>query len=119
MKKYIENDTAHMIYAGGCAIAPGEGREVEVPEALAVQEQPVEPDADAPLRELLAGNVATVTAALAEFSVETLQRLQALEDAAEKPRKGVLAAIADEQIKRADAALEAQKAEGGGTGDES
>ena len=105
MKKYIENDTANIIYAGGCAIAPGEGREVEVPEALPAQTLPDEPDADAPLRELLAGNVATVTAALAEFGVETLKRLAEIEGAAEKPRKGVLTALADEQIKRADAAL--------------
>lgn len=107
MKKYIENDTAHTIYAGGRAIAPGEGREVEVPDGAdaAPQASEPEPDLDEPLRELLAGNVAAVTAGLAEFSIETLQRLQALEDAAEKPRKGVLAALADEQIKRADAAL--------------
>lgn len=107
-KKYIENDTGHIIYVGGCAIAPGEGREVDMPEALpavAQVDEPAAPDSDAPLRELLAGNVAAVTAALAEFGADTLARLEVLEGAAEKPRKGVLTALADERIKRADAAL--------------
>lgn len=105
MKKYIENDTAHIIYAGGCAIAPGEGREVDMPEVLPVQALPDELDADAPLRELLAGSVAEVAAGLAEFGAETLARLELLESAAAKPRKGVLVALADERIKRADTAL--------------
>ena len=107
MKKYVENDTAHMLYVGGCAIAPGEGREVEVPEGAdaAPQAPEPEPDADGPLRELLAGSVAVVAAGLAEFGAETLARLEQLENAAAKPRKGVLVALADERIKRADAAL--------------
>ncbi|OGA98127.1 MAG: hypothetical protein A3E79_11765 [Burkholderiales bacterium RIFCSPHIGHO2_12_FULL_61_11] len=108
MKKYVENDTAHMMYAGGCAIAPGEGREVDVPEALPVLDRPDEeaaPDTDGPLRELLKSSVAVVAAALAEFGADTLARLAELEAEAEKPRKGVLSALADERIKRADAAL--------------
>lgn len=105
MKQYVENNTANTIYAGGCAIAPGEGREVDMPEAGPVVAPTEEPDADALLRELLAGNVAAVTLALADLSPETLARLAELEGAAEKPRKGVLSALADEQIKRADAAL--------------
>lgn len=108
MKKYIENSTGHIIYVGGCAIAPGEGREVDMPEALpavALADESAAPDADAPLRELLAGNVAVVTAALAEFGADTLARLEVLEGVAEKPRKGVMTALADERIKRADAAL--------------
>lgn len=102
MKKYIENNTDHTIYAGGRSIAPGEGREVDVPDALPAQALPDVPDADAPLHELLAGKPAAIIAALAEFSVDTLDRLSVLEGAFAKPRKAVLAALADERIKRAD-----------------
>lgn len=105
MKQYIENTTANTLYVGGCAIAPGEGREVDMPEAGPVVAPSEEPDADALLHELLAGNVAAVAGALADLSVETLARLAELEAQAEKPRKGVLTALADERIKRADAAL--------------
>lgn len=105
MKKYIENDTDHIIYAGGCAIAPGEGREVNVPDVLPAQALPDAPDTDAPLHELLAGKAASIVAALAEFNVDTLARLSELEGAAAKPRKAVLTALADERIKRADANL--------------
>lgn len=105
MKKYVENRTANTLYVGGCAIAPGEGREVDVPSdapAVAVTD---EPDPDAPLHELLAGNVSAVKAALPELSAEALTRLAELEQDHGKNRVGVLTAIADAQIALADAKL--------------
>ena len=107
MKKYIENDTSHTIYVGGRAIAPGEGREVEMPDDSAPQ-APVEEaalDLDAPLHELLAGNVAAVTAALEGLSADTLLRLQMLENESTKPRKGVLEALGNAVIALADSNL--------------
>lgn len=107
-KKYIENDATHTIYVGGCAIAPGEGREVfmpDAPPAEAAAEGPAEPDTDGPLHELLAGNVAAVTAALEGLSAAALMRLRELEAAGIKPRKGVLEALDAASIAAADAAL--------------
>jgi hypothetical protein len=107
-KKYIENDTAHTMYVGGCAIAPGEGREVFVPDAPpaeAATEEPAEPDTDGPLHELLAGNVAAVAAGLEGLSADSLMRLRELEAAGLKPRKGVLEALDAASIAAADAAL--------------
>lgn len=108
MKKYIENDTAHVMYVGGCAIAPGEGREVFVPDApahVAAADEPTEPDTDGPLRELLAGTVAAVAAGLEGLSGAALMRLRELEAAAEKPRKGVLEVLDVASIAAASAAL--------------
>lgn len=105
MKKYIENDTANMLYVGGCAIAPGEGREVDVPDDTPAQAPANEPDPDAPLRELLTGSVGAVKAGLADLSEATLARLAALEGGAKAPRKTLLEALADEAIRRADEKL--------------
>lgn len=107
-KKYIENDTPHVMYVGGCAIAPGEGREVFVPDAPpaeAATDEPAEPDTDGPLRELLAGNVAAVAAGLEGLSGAALMRLRELEAAGLKPRKGVLEALDAASMAAAAAAL--------------
>lgn len=107
MKQYIENTTENTIYVHGMSIAPGEGREVDVP---AVQEGVAaeEVDEDAPLRELLMGTVAAVTASLADLSLDTLNRLTALEEAADKPRKGVLSALEEARLALADAKLKSE-----------
>lgn len=133
MKKYVENNTANTIYVGGMAIAPGEGREVTVPDepladtALVTDDQEGDPDAD--LRALLDGNVASVVASLEGLGKIALTRLQDLETDG-KARKGVLSALADAIIALADAALtsddlggdddtktDGETAADGGTGD--
>jgi hypothetical protein len=107
-KRYVTNDTPDVRYVGGRMIAPGEGREVDEPdEAPPVFEEPVL-DPDAPLRELLGGTVDAVKATLAEFGDDSLARLVVLEGEAEKPRKGVLEALANEQIRRADQKLQGE-----------
>jgi hypothetical protein len=121
-KKYQENTTNSPIWVSGVMIPPGEGREVEVAdEAQVVEEAPADEDPDDALRELLAGNVASVKASLAGLSEATLQRLQAMEAEAEKPRKGVQEALADALIAIADEKLTSDdlgqdKGEGGGEG---
>lgn len=107
MKKYIENDTAHMMYAGGSAIAPGEGREVEVPDA-----GPAQAVADAPaptladhVALLLKDSVASIAKSLDALSTDTLDMMAELEEGAAKPRASLLTALADERIKRANDAL--------------
>jgi hypothetical protein len=109
-KQYVENTGSSPLWVAGVLIAPGEGREVPVPdEAPAPVEEDV-PDLDAALHELLAGNVTTVTAALPGLSADTLLRLQALEQDG-KARKGVLEALADALIALADAALKSEALE--------
>ena len=105
MKQYFENTTENTIYVGGRAIAPGEGREVDMPEVRQAEAVADEPDADALLRELLAGNVDAVKQSLADLSLDTLNRLTELETAADKPRKGVLTALEDARLAAADAKL--------------
>lgn len=104
MKQYVENNTPHTMYVAGIAIAPGEGREVDLPHAAgAAPEEPL-PDADADLKALLAGNVDAVKAGIVGLSVETLQSLQKLEGEG-KNRKGVIEALGDAIIAAADAKL--------------
>ena len=104
-KRYVTNDTPNMIYVGGKMIPPGEGREVEELDEAPPQVDEPAPDLDADLRELLKGSVAAVAGALGGIGAETLTRLQALENEAAKPRKGVLEALANAQIALADEKL--------------
>lgn len=108
MKQYVENNTPNTMYVAGVAIAPGEGREVDLPGGGPTTDQAGTDEVEdhlAPLRELLAGNVKDVVASLVDLSEDTLKALQGLENAAEKPRKGVLTALADKLIAIADAKL--------------
>jgi hypothetical protein len=122
MKQYVENNTPNTMYVAGVAIAPGEGREVELPGGGPATDQAGTDEVEdrlAPLRELLAGNVAAVIASLVDLSEDTLKALQALENAAEKPRKGVLVALADKLIAIADNKLQSDDLDdplGTGTG---
>lgn len=109
-KKYIENDTDHVMYVGGKMIPPGEGREIDEAQLPAEhRDVPVpateEPESDglteADLLELLEGNVDQVTAALADLDAEALIHLSALEGERSHPRKTVMAAIEAERLKRA------------------
>lgn len=106
-KQYVENTTDSPLWVGGRLIPPGEGREVEIAEDAPppVEDAPVDPDAA--LHELLEGNVAAVTAGLEGLGIDTLKRLQELEQEADtgKNRKGVLEALANAIIKLADEAL--------------
>lgn len=111
--KHVTNDGPNTIYVGGKMIAPGEGRDIderllppELRDAVAPgsgEDQLFDPDEA--LRALLSGTVTVVKAALPGMSEDTLKRLQELENEAEKPRKGVLEALADALIAIADAKL--------------
>lgn len=101
-KKYVENTGDSPMWVSGMLIAPGEGREVEVPDEAPAPIEEAAPDLDAPLIDLLKGNVGVVKEGLGALSNETLERLAKLEGEAEHPRKTLLEAIADEAIRRAD-----------------
>lgn len=108
MKIPVSNNTAMPIYVGAAMIPPGETRhfdEQDVPHHLRpapVEAAPVAAPAD-PLAELLKGNVAAVVAALADLPDADVERLGELEQAGQA-RKGVLSAVAEELLVRAEAA---------------
>lgn len=119
-KRYITNDTGGPIFVGGTLVQPGEGREVDeafLPPsdalASAADGEGLLPpgsvneltgDAlDANLRELLKGTLKELVPQLADFSDETLERLAAIENEHEAPRKGLLEPLAELQLQRAQA----------------
>jgi hypothetical protein len=93
-------------YIGGVCIPPGETRMIDArllpPEP---PDEPAPPAAD-PIGDLLKLSVKEIVADLGEFDDETLARIEARELADETPRKTLLDAIAQERLKRADAAAE-------------
>ena len=114
MRVPIEIKGQMVLYVAGVMIPPGETRHFEddllPPEFRSSAPVVAEVEAGDPLAELLDGNVAEVTAGLAVLSDEFLARLAGLE-AEGKARKGVLAAIAEEQLRRAEAAAAGQAGE--------
>ena len=56
-------------------------------------------------RERITDSVAKIVASLGELNADALDMVEALEGSAAKPRTSLLSAVADERIKRADAAL--------------
>ena len=108
MKIPVSNTSAMPIYVGAAMIPPGETRhfdEQDVPHHLRpapVAEAAPQAPAD-PLAELLKGNVAAVVAALPDLTDADVERLGELEQAGQA-RKGVLSAVAEELLVRAEAA---------------
>lgn len=105
----IENTGDGPVWVGGAMIPAGETRHFDVaelpPDYAQASAAPVVAAPD-PLAELLAGNVASVVAALTGLSDADLAQLWALEAATERPRKGVLEAVAAEDLRRATARVE-------------
>ena len=101
----IENKGKSPIFVGGVMILPGETRhfadDLLPPEFRSAAPVVAEAEAGDPLAELLEGNVAKVTGGLDLLNREWLVQLEALELSGKK-RKGVLAAIAEELLRRAD-----------------
>ena len=110
-KRFVFNDGDTAKFIGGVMIPPQDGRDVDEMfleptegDGAGGGDAELEPErgdtALDNLREVLAGNVASVKAQLADFSDETLEQLAALE-AEGANRSSLLAAIAAEQLKRA------------------
>ncbi len=101
----VTNTTNANLHIGGKVIIPGETRMVDeriVPDSLKTKEQNAG-DAEEPrdpIHGLLEGTVVEITAALAGLSTEELAQLHDAEVAG-KNRKGVLEAIAADQLRRA------------------
>lgn len=107
-KKLIENDGPNAIFVAGRMILPGTSDVVDVPEdadaahdetAVTVGDSAMA-DADAPLLALLEQKVGDVVQVLSGMTDDELIRLEAIETAG-KGRKGVLAEVTVERLKRA------------------
>lgn len=95
-------------YIGGICIPPGETRMIDARLLPPEAEHAPEPDAPAadPIGDLLKLSVKEIIADLGEFDDETLARIEARELEDKPPRKTLLDAIAQEKLKRANAAAE-------------
>lgn len=107
MKVAVHNGGKSPMYVAGRMIPPGETEHIEAaqlpPElqgdaaGAGARQDEIDALADAaadPLAELQANSSKIVIAALPDLDVVKLQRLAALEEASDKPRKTVLEAIA-------------------------
>lgn len=109
MKIPVHNPNDAPIYVGTSMILPGETRHFDVndPQLPAhlrpAPEAAPEEVADA-MTELLKLGVKDIAAQLDLLNAGELDRLQALENAAEAPRKTLLSAISEEKLRRAAAA---------------
>lgn len=116
--KHLFNPGPNVMFVAGMLIPPGEGRDVP---AMYVPDERTEPEADtgAPavaavsleveLAELLKKPVKEIATAFATLSNEALVVLAALESEAEMGgRKTLLAAVAAEQLRRADEGFQAE-----------
>lgn len=111
-KRYIENDTASPLFVGGSMILPGTGREVDVPDHLVPVADTKPPPEDAAndkpewppeLIALQALSISKIKAQMAELPDDQLAVLVQIEEASETPRSSLLAEIAAQQLKRAQA----------------
>lgn len=106
-KRYIQNDTDNTMFVGSVMIPAGQGREVDeqfLPPADdgGGQALPDDAGADGPTDEqLLAKPLRELVPQLEKLPTERLQRLQALEQAAETPRSTLLGAISKLLLDRA------------------
>lgn len=107
----VTNNTAMPLYVGSNLVPPGETRdfpESQVPPHLRPAEEatPEEETQTDPLAELLAGSVKDIAEQIGDLSDEDLARLGDLEQLkGDTARKTLLSAIAEETLKRAEAAL--------------
>lgn len=111
-KRYIENDTAAPMFVGGSMILPGTGREVDVPDHLVPADEAKPPPDDAgagkpdlppELVALQALSISKIKAQMGELTDEQLRVLAQIEEASDTPRSSLLAEIAAQQLKRAQA----------------
>ena len=105
MQKLITNTTNSPIYVMGKMIPPGEVGVVDEPGDAAPADAPHEPTLAELVADLLKGSVDTVKEQLPTLSLDALDMATALEQAAAKPRKGVLTALEDARLAAADAKL--------------
>lgn len=125
MRVPIENNGKMPIYVAGTMIPPGETGHFEEdmlpPEYRQSAAVEMEHAPEDPLFVVLSLKVSDVVKGLPSLSDEELDRLEILESA-DKPRKGVIAAITEERLRRAEAkvagAVQGEPDAGGEAGEE-
>lgn len=122
MKVPYTNDTDQFSHIGPVTIAPHMTRDVEESHIPGYKKpgKVVEPEPD-PFADLLEHNVQTVVASLGTMELADIEKLGEMEQTG-AARKGVLSAIAEELLKRAEKpapATETQSASETGTGEQS
>lgn len=102
----VTNEGSSPRFVMGMMIPPGETRvfeEAEAPPELRPGAAPVAAVAgDDPLLAVAALSISKLEVGLPVLSDEELQRLEAIEQAKDKPRQGALAAIVAERLRRAE-----------------
>ncbi|MDD2664368.1 MAG: hypothetical protein PHD19_11510 [Dechloromonas sp.] len=102
----VSNSGASAMFVGSAMVMPGETRLFD-PSELPPEYRPVaaavaEAAQDDPLLALADLSVAKLAVGLPDLSDDELVRLEAIEQAKEKPRAGALAEIAAERLRRAE-----------------
>lgn len=100
--EHFTNETKNFMHVGGVTIPPGETREVDATLLPGHEQEEVLPNGIPldPLAQLMAGSVATITAALPTLSDADLAHVTELEEAG-VARKSMLAALSAENLARA------------------
>lgn len=115
MRVPIENNGLMPLYVAGVMIPPGETRHFD-DDQLPPEFRQAAPAASAdvpldPLMEIVAMKVDEIAKGLADLSGDELDRLEMLE-AEGKNRKGVIAAVVEERLRRADSQAGGEGGEG-------
>lgn len=103
------NGGKNVLHIDGKAIRPGDTREVDprqIPGFAAVA-KPAQQDPENPIQALLSGKVPEIVAALPGLSADDYAELKETEHAFGNPRKGLVKAFAEEDLRRADQATTA------------
>lgn len=105
----ISNHGKTPVFVGGRMISPGETVTFEAHELppeyrLVSVDEVAEADGSDPLQALIDLSIGKLALGLPDLSEAELARLEALEEAKEKPRAGALAAITEERLRRAERA---------------
>ena len=108
MKKPYTNNTDKIQHIGNVTLMPGETREVEEMHLRAHVGVSDEEKSKAPevsvVEQIRADSIKKIAKQLPDFTIETINDLEAAEKADEKPRTGLLTAITEERLIRSAAA---------------
>lgn len=116
MKKPYTNKTDHIQHIGSVTLFPGDTREVEEIhlkghklDAGSGKEKSTAPEISV-VAQIRADSIKKIAKQLPDFTIETINDLEAAEKADDKPRTGLLNAITEERLRRSASAGDEEKA---------